>query len=175
MAPVTACGATIARSIAETQAVAAALAAQLEPGDVVCLVGDLGAGKTYFTKGLVAGLGGDAAEVTSPTFVLMQTYRAGRASRVEEVFHFDAYRLHAAGDLVDIGLDDALAAGGVTVIEWADRVAEALPAERFEVRLRPQPGGETERRIAVCGCGAGAAARVTALIGSDILATDEQA
>ena len=137
---------TVSRSVAETQRLAAALASLLAPGDVVCLYGELGAGKTYFTKGLVAGLGGDGDEVTSPTFVLMQTYAARTP-----VYHFDAYRLRSGQDLVDIGSDDFLGGDGVSVIEWADRVAAALPATRIEVRL--SAGGPTVRRVRLTGLG----------------------
>ena len=143
-------------SVGETQAVAAALAALLGPGDVVCLTGQLGAGKTYFTKGLVAGLGGDAAAVTSPTFVLMQIYEARMP-----VYHFDAYRLGSGRDLVDIGSDEILSDEGVSVIEWADRVADALPAERIDLDLRAT--GATDRELRLAGRGARAAGVVSEL------------
>jgi len=120
----------LCRSVEETQRLAARLAPLLSPGDVLCLFGDLGAGKTCFTKGLVAGLGGDPDECTSPTFVLMQIHR-GRLP----VYHFDAYRLHAARELIDLGSDEILSADGVSVIEWADRVPEALPADRLEIHF----------------------------------------
>ena len=149
-------------SVAETQHLAARLAAQLAPGDVVCLYGQLGAGKTYFTKGLVAGLGGDADRVTSPTFVLMQVYEARLT-----VYHFDAYRLGSGQDLLDIGSDDILQGDGVSVIEWADRVADALSAQRIEVHL--EAAGENERRIRIAGLGSHEAQCVTALAGDGML------
>jgi len=149
-------------SVAETQRLAASLAARLGPGDVVCLYGQLGAGKTYFTKGLVAGLGGDARGVTSPTFVLMQVYESRPT-----VYHFDAYRLASGRDLLDIGSDDILQGDGVSVIEWADRVADALPERRIEVHLKA--AGENERRIRVVGLGRREAACVAALVEDGLL------
>jgi tRNA threonylcarbamoyladenosine biosynthesis protein TsaE len=160
-------GQTTVRSIEETTRLAMALARLLQAGDVVCLYGQLGAGKTYFTKGLVAGLGGDGQAVTSPTFVLMQIYgeapaeaAAGRTMRLP-VYHFDAYRLRSGQDLVDIGSDETLDGDGVSVIEWADRVDEALPPDRFDVRLTPD--GETVRRVRLSGLGDRAAAVVARL------------
>lgn len=155
MKTVAACG--ISRSVAETHRMASALAEGLRGGDVVCLYGQLGAGKTCFTKGLVSGLGGDPDAVTSPTFVLMQVYEA----RVP-VYHFDAYRLHSGQDLVDIGSDEILADDGVSAVEWADRVADALPAERIEVRLAAL--GPTERCVRLVGVGSRAAESVAALV-----------
>lgn len=153
---------TVSRSVGGTQRLAAALAALLAPGDVVCLYGELGAGKTYFTKGLVAGLGGDGADVTSPTFVLMQSY----AARLT-VYHFDAYRLRSAQDLVDIGSDDFFGGDGVSVVEWADRVADALPPERIEVHLATT--GPTERQLRFLGVGVRAAERVRRLADDGLL------
>lgn len=165
---------TTARSIGETQRLAAAVAALLAPGDVLCLYGQLGAGKTYFTKGLVVGLGGDGEAVTSPTFVLMQIYGgapaasgpgggqvSGAGPRLP-VYHFDAYRLHSAEDLIDIGSDETLDGDGVSVIEWADRVPEAMPPDRIEVHLTPV--GVTERRIRLVGRGEHPASVVAQLI-----------
>ena len=94
----------------------------LIPGDVVALNGDLGAGKTHFSKGLVAGLG--ALEVvTSPTFALVQEYRSGRLP----VFHFDWYRIESADELIRLGWDDYLDEEGIVVVEWAEKFPELLP------------------------------------------------
>lgn len=98
-------------------------AAELQPGMVVALVGGLGAGKTHWTKGLVAGLG-SAAEVTSPTFGLVHEYAGGSMP----VFHFDFYRLEASEELLALGWDEYLDAGGVVIAEWGDKFAELLPA-----------------------------------------------
>ncbi len=108
---------------AETRAVAEALAGTLVPGDLVLLHGDLGAGKTVFVKGLAQGLGLDPEAVTSPTFTLVHEYLGGRLPLI----HLDLYRL-ASTDLDDVGLDPDLAARGVVVVEWAERLTRRPPA-----------------------------------------------
>ncbi len=108
---------------AETRAVAAALAADLRPGDLVLLHGDLGAGKTVFVKGLAEGLGLEPDSVTSPTFTLVHEYLGGRLP----LLHLDLYRL-AATDLDEVGLDPDQAARGVVVVEWAERLTRRPPA-----------------------------------------------
>lgn len=113
-----------------THALGARLGECLAAGDVVELDGDLGAGKTLLTKGIAAGLG-VSEPVTSPTFAIVQEYE-GRVP----LFHLDAYRLDTAADLVGVGFDDIVDAGGVVVIEWGERVAAALPERRLVVRLR---------------------------------------
>ena len=90
---------------------------------MLALCGTLGAGKTHFVKGLVAGLGGDPADVTSPTFTLVNEYEGSRLP----VFHFDFYRLEAEDELLAIGWDDYLSGGGLVVIEWADKFCRLLP------------------------------------------------
>lgn len=117
-------------SVAGTIAFARNWAQQLSPNDVVGLVGDLGAGKTHFVKGLLQGLE-SAEDATSPTFTLVHEYRNGRLP----VFHFDFYRLNRAAELAEIGFDDYLDEGGIVVIEWADRFAQALPARTRWIRL----------------------------------------
>lgn len=100
-----------------------AAAAGVRPGDVIALIGGLGAGKTHWTKGLVAGLG-SAAEVTSPTFGLVHEYPGGRLA----VFHLDFYRLENAGELIALGWDEYLEADGVIIAEWGDKFPDLLPA-----------------------------------------------
>jgi tRNA threonylcarbamoyladenosine biosynthesis protein TsaE len=114
----------------ETQACGVRLASTLKPGDVLALVGDLGAGKTQLTKGIVAGLG-CGVEVSSPTFALVQEYLGGRLS----VYHFDLYRLESAGELWNIGWDDYLDSPGVCIVEWADKFPQALPNGARWLRL----------------------------------------
>jgi len=114
-----------------TRAVGCALAAALRVGDVVALYGDLGAGKTVFVQGLGAGLHA-AGRVTSPTFVIMRRHPTDAAAPL--LYHVDAYRLTDGNELLDMGLDDWLADGAVA-IEWAENVADALPADHFEVRF----------------------------------------
>jgi len=116
-------------SEAETRAIGARLAAQLQPGAVLLLSGDLGAGKTAFTKGLAEGLGIDPAEVTSPTFTLVHEYRQGRLPLV----HVDLYRLDKA-DLDELGMDSGLAERGVLAIEWAERLSR-LPMGARSVKI----------------------------------------
>lgn len=127
-------------SVAETIAFARSWAEQLSPNDVVGLVGDLGAGKTHFVKGLLQGLESEA-DATSPTFTLLHEYRDGRLP----VFHFDFYRLDHAAELAEIGFDDYLDEGGVTVIEWADRFTQVLPERTRWIRF--QIGDESSRMI----------------------------
>lgn len=128
-------------SEAETRAIGARLAAQLQPGAVLLLSGDLGAGKTAFTKGLAEGLGIDSAEVTSPTFTLVHEYRGGRLPLI----HVDLYRLDRA-DLDEIGLDQDLANLGVTVVEWSERLSRAV---RDAIRIRITDLGSDAREIVV--------------------------
>ena len=99
-------------------------AAEVGPGAVIALTGGLGAGKTHWTKGLVAGLG-SAAEVTSPTFGLVHEYPAGGVP----VFHFDLYRLETPDELLALGWDEYLDAGGVVIAEWGDKFPELFPAD----------------------------------------------
>jgi tRNA threonylcarbamoyladenosine biosynthesis protein TsaE len=102
-------------------------------GDVFALTGDLGAGKTQFVKGFVAGLG-SSAEVTSPTFVLVHEYEDGRLP----VYHFDFYRLDNSEAVLRLGFDDYVFGGGVSLIEWADRYPDLIPKEAkwlsFEIK-----------------------------------------
>ena len=115
-----------------TLTIAIALGALVREGDVICLSGDLGAGKTTFTQGLALGLGiPEDVPVSSPTFTIVAEHRSGRVP----LYHFDVYRLSGPDDLLDIGFDDYLETGGVTVIEWADKIAEALPDDRLDITI----------------------------------------
>ena len=127
----------VSRSPEETRALAAGLAAVAEPGDTVCLWGELGAGKTVFAKGFGAGLG-VRDTISSPSFVLMGEY-VGRLP----LFHIDLYRLSTAQEVVDAGLLDDRQSVGVVLIEWPDRLGEALPLDRLDVRI---DGGADEPR-----------------------------
>jgi tRNA threonylcarbamoyladenosine biosynthesis protein TsaE len=124
-----------------TRAAATRLACLLQPGDVLCLEGDLGAGKTTFIQGLAAALD-VPGQVTSPTFTLVQEYHGGRLP----LYHFDVYRLAGPRELTDLGFEDYLRAEGVVVIEWASRVVAALPDDRLEVLLEEMGDGEEEAR-----------------------------
>jgi tRNA threonylcarbamoyladenosine biosynthesis protein TsaE len=114
---------------AATRALGAELAGEARPGDLICLIGDLGAGKTQFAKGFGAGLG-ITDTIVSPSFVLMAEYR-GRLP----MFHIDLYRLADAAEALAGGLIDERQAEGVTLVEWAERLADAMPADRLEVRI----------------------------------------
>jgi tRNA threonylcarbamoyladenosine biosynthesis protein TsaE len=127
-------------SVAETIAFARDWAQTLRPNDVVALIGDLGAGKTHFVKGLLQGLE-SAEEATSPTFTLVHEYRCGRLP----VFHFDFYRLKERYEIDEIGFDEYLEEGGITVIEWADRFSQVLPARTRWLQL--ESDGESQRII----------------------------
>jgi tRNA threonylcarbamoyladenosine biosynthesis protein TsaE len=132
----------VTTNVAEaTRDLAARLAAVAQPGDLLCLVGDLGAGKTQFAKGFAVGLGIDDI-VASPTFVLMTEY-AGRLP----LFHLDLYRLADASDALAGGLLDERQLAGVALVEWAERLGDALPAARLDVVI--DGTGDEPRRIAL--------------------------
>src|SRR4051812_25831722 len=133
----------VSHSVADTEAVAAALAATLAGGECVALSGDLGAGKTQFVRGLVRGLGGNPRSVSSPTFVLLNVYDTGRLA----VYHLDAYRVHGPEDFEAIGFPELLEQGGVVVVEWPARVEPLLPARRIDVTI--EPVGAHTRRITI--------------------------
>lgn len=127
------------QSAAETRALAGELAAGLRVGDVLALHGELGAGKTCFIQGLAAALGVREA-VSSPTYTLVHEY-AGRVP----LYHLDLYRLRGADEALAMGLDEWLEGDGVTVIEWAERAAEVLPARTRHVYLRH--GQQADERV----------------------------
>lgn len=127
-------------SVEETWALARRLAAELRPGDVVCLRGDLGTGKTTFTQGLAAALG-VGGRVTSPTFCLVQEHRGKDAYLV----HMDLYRLHGEEDVVAIGWEDYLADGAILVVEWPERAGSLVPGGARNVTFRHLDG--EERRL----------------------------
>ena len=133
----------ITNSPAETEAVGAALALQLRPGTVIAYCGDLGAGKTAFTRGLARGLG-CADPVTCPTYTIVNEYLSGRMP----LFHFDMYRLASADDLWDIGWEDYLERGGVCAVEWSENVTEAM---ENAIWVRIEKTGEESRRITIEG------------------------
>ncbi len=127
-------------SIAQTQRIGRALAAQLQADDVLVMLGDMGAGKSEFTRGLARGLG-VTGYVTSPTFTILQVYDSGRLP----LYHFDWYRLSNPEELYELSMDEYLQNGGVAVIEWPSRAQEAVPESYLEVELCPT--GDDSRRI----------------------------
>ncbi|HIY21365.1 MAG TPA: tRNA (adenosine(37)-N6)-threonylcarbamoyltransferase complex ATPase subunit type 1 TsaE [Candidatus Flavonifractor merdigallinarum] len=126
-------------SEAETEALGAALAERLNAGDVVAFSGDLGAGKTAFTRGLARGLG-VTERVTSPTFTIVNEYEGGRLP----LFHFDLYRLGSAEELFDIGWEDYLLRGGVCAVEWSENGADML---EHPIRVDIRRGEQDHQRI----------------------------
>jgi tRNA threonylcarbamoyladenosine biosynthesis protein TsaE len=116
------------------------IARLLEPGDVLALVGDLGAGKTRLVQAIARGLGVTEMVVSSPTFTLIHEYQGRLPIR-----HCDAYRLKHPREFADLGLDELFAEDGVAIVEWADRVRDELPAERLELHLVAI--GPTERTV----------------------------
>jgi tRNA threonylcarbamoyladenosine biosynthesis protein TsaE len=120
----------IAANAEETRRVAVEFVPGLKAGSVVALVGDLGAGKTEFVKGLAAGLGSPAV-VTSPTFTLIHEYRGGRLP----LYHMDFYRLSSEHELDEIGFDDYLGHGGICAVEWANQFPERIPGAAIWVTL----------------------------------------
>ena len=127
----------------DTAAVGRELAPTLEAGDVVLLYGDLGAGKTAFTKGLAEGLGASRGDVSSPTFTIMQEYRGGRLP----LYHVDLYRLNDPREVEDLGLEE-IAADGVLAIEWAEKLPGRLkPSRCVEVRIEHGRGDARTIRI----------------------------
>ncbi len=131
----------VAPDPAATDALGLALAGAAQPGDLICLWGELGAGKTHLAKSFGAGLG-VTDTICSPSFILMAEY-AGRIP----FFHVDLYRLAGAADAFGGGLIDDRQAAGVTIVEWPDRMASALPAQRLDVVI--QGAGDEPRQITV--------------------------
>lgn len=130
---------TISHSAEETFELGRRLAARLRRGDVVALVGDLGAGKTRLVKGIAAGLGVEG-ETSSPTFSLIHEYQGG----LLPLYHIDLYRLESDDEVLRIGIDDYLHGEGVTVVEWADKFASLMPPFTQWIRIRPLEGDRRE-------------------------------
>ena len=127
----------------ETEHLGARLARHLKPCTVIAYCGDLGAGKTAFTRGLAKGLGcGDM--VTSPTYTIVNEYLSGKMP----LFHFDMYRLHSSDDLWDIGWEDYLERGGVCAVEWSENVTDAI---ENAIWVKIEKTGDESRRITIEG------------------------
>ena len=133
----------LTNSPAETEAVGAALGAVIPAGTILAYKGDLGAGKTAFTRGLARGLGCEDL-VTSPTYTIVNEYLSGRMP----LFHFDMYRLSSSDDLWDIGWEDYLERGGVCAVEWSENVADAM---EDAITVCIQKTGEDSRKITITG------------------------
>jgi tRNA threonylcarbamoyladenosine biosynthesis protein TsaE len=133
----------ITNSPIETEALGAALGQILTAGSIIAYRGDLGAGKTAFTRGLARGLGCTEL-VTSPTYTIVNEYLSGRLP----LFHFDMYRLHSSDDLWDIGWEDYLERGGICAVEWSENVADAM---EDAISVCVEKLGDEKRRITIEG------------------------
>ena len=133
----------ITNSPEQTEALGAALGRRLSPGSVIAYQGDLGAGKTAFTRGVALGLGA-GERVTSPTYTIVNEYLSGKYP----LFHFDMYRLASSDDLFDIGWEDYLDRGGICAVEWSENVADAMEGA---IVVTIEKLGEDTRRITVEG------------------------
>src|SRR5699024_7881761 len=120
----------VSNAPAETITFGKQMAKELSPGDIICLEGDLGAGKTHFVKGLAAGLGIDPARVQSPTYTLINEYD-GRLP----LYHFDCYRMESPREALEIGAEEYFYGQGVSVIEWPERIATLIPPEALWISL----------------------------------------
>ncbi|MCD5404982.1 MAG: tRNA (adenosine(37)-N6)-threonylcarbamoyltransferase complex ATPase subunit type 1 TsaE [Desulfotomaculum sp.] len=116
-------------SAKRTQSIGKLLGEKLKPKDIICLYGDLGAGKTCLSKGIAAGLG-VSENITSPTFTIIKEYK-GRYP----VYHIDVYRLSSSADMLDLGYEEYFDGDGVVIIEWADIIEDILPEERLDIQL----------------------------------------
>ena len=127
---------------AGTRALGLSIADAAEPGDIIALIGDLGTGKTALTKYIAEGLG-IKEEVISPTFTIVREYRSGRLP----LFHFDVYRLSGPEEFIDAGAEDYLEDSGLSVIEWADIVADVLPPDALVVMI--EYAEEGKRKVTI--------------------------
>lgn len=133
-------------SPAQTRALGERLARHLRAGDVLLMLGDLGAGKSELTRGIAKGLG-VTATVASPSFTILNVYDEGRVP----LYHFDWYRLNDVEELYEMGMDEYLGGDGVAVVEWPTQCPEAIPESYLEVKITPV--GESERQITLTPCG----------------------
>ena len=131
----------------DTKKIAADMALKLKEGDVICLYGDLGAGKTAFVQGLAMGLGIDE-HITSPTFTIVNEYE-GRLP----LYHFDVYRIADSDEMYEVGFDEYVYGEGVSVIEWPQLIEDILPDKRYDIEIKKDLSkGEEYREITVREC-----------------------
>ena len=132
----------------ETLQLAQSFAQRLERGDVVALWGELGTGKTRFVKGVCEAFSADQ-RVSSPSFVILNRYNGkGRDTRELFVYHLDLYRVKSVEEIYDLGYEEFIYGDGITLVEWAEQMADLLPAKRYDVRLY-YGAEDSERRIVI--------------------------
>jgi tRNA threonylcarbamoyladenosine biosynthesis protein TsaE len=129
---------------AATERLAAIIAAETRAGDAILLSGDLGAGKTHFARAFINALTTAPEEVPSPTFTLVQTYEAQIQGEAVEIWHFDLYRLKSPDETLELGIEEAFAAG-IALVEWPDRLGGLKPREHLELHLAIAGGGATRQ------------------------------
>jgi tRNA threonylcarbamoyladenosine biosynthesis protein TsaE len=134
----------LSTSVKETFGIGEKIAKNLGKGDIVCLFGDLGSGKTVITKGIAAGLGIKKSKVISPTFVLIRQHRTKNNLAL---YHFDLYRLRDCQDVAVLGYEEFFYGGGISIIEWADRLKQLMPQECMKIRLSVK--GKTSRLVEI--------------------------
>lgn len=127
-------------SVAETYAIAKSFAGRIQAGDVICLNGSLGAGKTHFVKGFVEGFGISRDEVHSPTFTIINEYQGSM-----DVYHFDCYRLEQVKEALEIGAEEYLYGTGVCIVEWPDRISDLIPENAIYITFNMT--GPEEREL----------------------------
>jgi tRNA threonylcarbamoyladenosine biosynthesis protein TsaE len=133
----------IINNVEDTLKLGKQLGTKVNPGDIICINGDLGAGKTHFTKGIAKGLGIED-HITSPTFTIVNEYEGGRL----KLYHFDVYRVNDPDEIYAIGFDEYIFAKGVSVIEWSDYISELIPEDFLSVHIsKLQEQGENFRKI----------------------------
>jgi len=133
----------ISNSEEETKNAGRWLGRLLKPGDVICLVGELGTGKTAFTKGIAEALGIQEI-ITSPTFTIVNEYKGG-----SKLHHFDVYRVNDPDELYNIGFEEYVYSDAVVVIEWADLISDIIPDERIWITFSRDAQGENRRNIII--------------------------
>jgi len=138
----------LSKSASETRQRAREFAETLQRGDIVLLMGTLGAGKTEFVRGM-CDVFNCPTSVSSPTFALLNIYDGAKNGSPIELYHFDLYRIEAAAELPAIGFDEYLFSDGISIVEWAERFPEFFPKHAVTVQI--EPCGETDRRIIISG------------------------
>ena len=134
----------ITRSEQETQALGKRFGEEARAGEVYALTGDLGAGKTVFARGFAEGLG-VSTRITSPSFTLLQLHEDGRLP----LYHFDLYRIETVDEAIDIGCEEYFHGAGVSLVEWAERAEELLPADTIHIRITRDPAEDDMRSIVI--------------------------